>query len=137
MACPSEPVAKACYFEKIKAIGGRDPYKIAAEEFSIHLDDLPEITYPDIFSYLGLEHSKYTADESKVKQTRAPVASILPCHGTNISPDISFKESVNDRDCILPCHTFIRESRLAKSNCGCINKSIEENWTNPHSAATD
>ncbi|GFO45770.1 macrophage mannose receptor 1 [Plakobranchus ocellatus] len=67
MACPSDPVAKARYLEKIKTIGGRDPYTIAGDEFSFNLDELPEITYPDIFSYLVLEHSKYTADEFKVR----------------------------------------------------------------------
>ncbi|GFN88039.1 hypothetical protein PoB_001454500 [Plakobranchus ocellatus] len=65
MACPSDPVAKARYLEKIKTIGGRDFYKIAGDEFSFNLDELPEITYPDIFSYLVLAQSKYTADEFK------------------------------------------------------------------------
>ncbi|GFN86915.1 hypothetical protein PoB_001342100 [Plakobranchus ocellatus] len=63
MTCPSEPVTKAGSFDKIKAM--RDPYTIASEEFANNFDDLTEVTYLDIFSYLVLEHSKYTADEFK------------------------------------------------------------------------
>ncbi|CAI5642564.1 unnamed protein product [Oreochromis niloticus] len=57
------PDAKRRYFEKIACIGNVDPYEI--RKWSGNPDDLPPLSYPDIFAYLVCGVSAYTANQFK------------------------------------------------------------------------
>ncbi|XP_025765083.1 uncharacterized protein LOC112847531 [Oreochromis niloticus] len=57
------PDAKRRYLEKIACIGNVDPYEI--RKWSGNPDDLPPLSYPDIFAYLVCGVSAYTANQFK------------------------------------------------------------------------
>ena len=60
-----EPVVKARYLEKLKIIGGIDPYEENTKSFSDDKKLLPSVTYPDIVNYLLFSPSPYTKDDLK------------------------------------------------------------------------
>lgn len=55
--------AKLRYLEKIKTINELDPYE--HKEWSDDLNELPHVTFPDVFSYLVCSVSAYTSDQFK------------------------------------------------------------------------
>ncbi|XP_026113864.1 uncharacterized protein LOC113092475 [Carassius auratus] len=60
------PQEKARYFEKLRFIGGADPYELAPSSWI--RDDpviLPSVAYPDIVNYLVFSPSPYTAEDLK------------------------------------------------------------------------
>ncbi|KAH3777905.1 hypothetical protein DPMN_179353 [Dreissena polymorpha] len=61
-----EPVVRARYEEKLKNIGGTDPYELCVKtSFSDEKKLLPSVTYPDIVNYLLFSPSPYTTDDLK------------------------------------------------------------------------
>ena len=50
------PDARKRYMEKMSLIGNMDPYEVPAREYNVNVtrdpDDLPPLTFPDIFVYL-------------------------------------------------------------------------------------
>ena len=60
------PQERARYLEKLRFIGGADPYKLAPS-FWINEDpeSLPSIAYPDIVNYLVFSPSPYTVEDLK------------------------------------------------------------------------
>lgn len=61
------PVEKARYIEKLKLIGGADPYDISVKSFYDDKKLLPVVTYmyPDIVNYLLSSPSLYTKEDLK------------------------------------------------------------------------
>lgn len=57
------PLFRARYIEKLKLIGGDDPYQI--KDWSDDRKLLPGVTYPDILNYLIFVTSSYTIDDLK------------------------------------------------------------------------
>ena len=60
-----EPVVKARYLEKLRLVGGTDPYELSNKSFSEDKKLLPSITYPDIVNYLLFSPSPYTSEDLK------------------------------------------------------------------------
>lgn len=58
-----EPAVKSRYLEKLKLIGGVDPYDL--KKLSSDVTTLPSLTYPDIVNYLVFTPSVYTLDDLK------------------------------------------------------------------------
>ncbi len=54
------PDARNRYLEKTALIGNLDPYEVPARECTRDPDDLPPLTFPDIFVYLVYGVSAYT-----------------------------------------------------------------------------
>ena len=59
-----DPPSLQRYKEKLIAIESIDPY-LLEEDFSTCVDDLPDITYPDIVNYLVFHPSPYSAEDMK------------------------------------------------------------------------
>ena len=53
------------YREKIAVIGGIDPYSIPEKDLGTDLDLLLKVNYGDLWQYLVLTASSYTADQFK------------------------------------------------------------------------
>ena len=57
------------YLEKIKLVGGKDPYELPENLFKdiscFKCTSLPDITYPDIYNYLINSPSPYTGESLK------------------------------------------------------------------------
>ena len=60
-----EPPSLQRYKEKLIAIENIDPYLLEEADFSTCVDDLPDITYPDIVNYLVFHPSPYLAEDMK------------------------------------------------------------------------
>ncbi|XP_039464155.1 uncharacterized protein LOC120437700 isoform X2 [Oreochromis aureus] len=65
------PDAKRRYFEKIACIGNVDPYEI--RKWSGNPDDLPPLSYPDIFAYLVCGVSAYANQFKNYKFLEADI----------------------------------------------------------------
>ena len=53
------------YKEKLIAIENIDPYLLEKADFSTCVDNLPDITYPDIVNYLVFHPSPYSTEDMK------------------------------------------------------------------------
>lgn len=60
-----DPPSLQRYKEKLIAIENIDPYLLEEADFSTCVDDLPDITYPDIVNYLVFHPSPYSAEDMK------------------------------------------------------------------------
>ena len=60
------PEIQLRYKEKIKDIGGIDPYLIKKSEWSTDLSKLPEITWPDLVIYLVFGVNEFTINLLKL-----------------------------------------------------------------------
>ncbi|CAK6974446.1 uncharacterized protein LOC112843172 [Scomber scombrus] len=60
------PQEKERYLEKLRFIGGADPYELASSSWiNDDPESLPSIAYPDIVNYLVFSPSPYTAEDLK------------------------------------------------------------------------
>ena len=57
--------SKKRYVSKIQLIDGKDPYNIGKEEWSKDIVFFPNITYPDVYTYLVHTKSPYTHQDLK------------------------------------------------------------------------
>ena len=53
------------YHQKIKIVGGLDPFTLKQEDLDYSIDGVPPVTNMDIVSYLLLTHSYYTKEQMK------------------------------------------------------------------------
>jgi len=60
-----DTITKARYNEKVKLIGGIDPYQVEAKSWTDNVKLFPDISYPDIVNYLVNTKSAYTLDDLK------------------------------------------------------------------------
>ena len=66
-----DPPTRKCYQEKIKVVGGVDPYCIERDAANSTEVTLPDITYHDVVNYLVLAPSLYTTQDMKCKSIEA------------------------------------------------------------------
>ena len=58
-----DSVSKTRYIQKISLINGVDPYSISKKDWSHDATKWPNITYPDIVSYLVFSKSAYSLEQ--------------------------------------------------------------------------
>ena len=66
-----DPPTRKRYQEKIKVVGGVDPYCIERDAASSTEATLPDITYNDVVNYLVFSPSLYTTEDMKCKSLEA------------------------------------------------------------------
>ncbi|KAK7901165.1 hypothetical protein WMY93_017934 [Mugilogobius chulae] len=59
------PTVRERYTNKLKVVSNKDPYTLAANDWSTDVDLLPAVTYPDIVNYLVHDTSAYTLESLK------------------------------------------------------------------------
>jgi hypothetical protein len=58
-------IPRARYVEKLRSIGGKDPYEMEKSEWTADMTHWPDVSYPDIVNYLVYTQSAYTLAELK------------------------------------------------------------------------
>ena len=64
-----DPPSRKRYNEKTELMENKDPYTLSENEFLVHFDNFPSISYSDIVNYLVFRPSPYSADDMKVHKS--------------------------------------------------------------------